>query len=75
MRESTWWNQANGSTLTSSHHATKLRKIAAVRPPRSLPKKVQLLRPTAHPRREHSYGCYVCLEKVCGSPRWKSGPA
>ena len=36
--------------LTGSHDATKLCKTAAVRPPTSLPKKVQLLRPTAQPR-------------------------
>jgi hypothetical protein len=40
--------------LTSSQEATKLRKMAAVRPPRSLPKKVQLLRPTAQPRKLRS---------------------
>ena len=44
IRESTSWNQANGSTFTSSQEATKLRSTAAVLPPRSLPKNVQLLR-------------------------------
>jgi hypothetical protein len=43
IRESTSWNQANGSTFTSSQEATKLRSTAAVLPPRSLPKNVQLL--------------------------------
>jgi hypothetical protein len=54
MRESTSQNQAKGSTLTNSQEATKLRRTAAVRPPRSLPKKFQLLRPTAQPRKERS---------------------
>ena len=54
IRESTSWNQANGSTFTSSQEATKLRSTAAVLPPRSLPKNVQLLRPTAQPRKECS---------------------
>jgi len=54
MRESTSWNQTKGSTFTSSQEATKLRNTAAVRPPRSLPKKVQLPRPTAQPRRDRS---------------------
>jgi len=51
MRESTSWNQANGSTFTNSHDATKLRSTATVLPPRSLPTKVQLRRPTAMPRK------------------------
>ena len=42
MRASTSLNQANGSTLTSSQEAMKLRSTAAVWPPRSLPKNVQL---------------------------------
>ena len=54
IRESISWNQANGSTFTSSQEATKLRSTAAVLPPRSLPKNVQLLRPTAQPRKERS---------------------
>src|SRR5580704_8354982 len=54
MRESTLWNQAKGSIFTSSQEATKLRSTTAVWPPRSLPKNVQLLRPTAQPRRERS---------------------
>src|ERR1700731_4805993 len=47
MRLSTPRNQANGSIRTSSQEETKLRSTAAVLPPLSLPKKVQLLRPTA----------------------------
>src|SRR6266849_1353492 len=54
MRKSTSWNQANGSTFASSQDATKLRRTAAVLPPRSLPKNVQLLRPTAQPRSARS---------------------
>jgi hypothetical protein len=54
MRESTSWNQANGSTFASSHEATKLRRTAIVLPPRSLPTNVQLLRPTAMPRKLRS---------------------
>src|SRR5256885_10799985 len=49
MRLSTSRNQANGSIRTSSQEETKLRSTAAVLPPLSLPKKVQLLRPTAKP--------------------------
>jgi hypothetical protein len=45
MRESTSWNQANGSTFTNSHDATKLRSTATVLPPRSLPTKVQFAAP------------------------------
>ena len=43
-----------GSTFASSHEATKLRSAAIVLPPRSLPKKVQLRRPTAMPRKLRS---------------------
>jgi hypothetical protein len=39
MRESTSWNQANGSTPHRLQEAMKLRNIAAVLPPPSLPKK------------------------------------
>ena len=54
MRESTSLNQANGSTPARWQEATKLRNTAAVLPPWSLPKKVQLRRPTATPRIERS---------------------
>ena len=54
MRESTSLNQANGSTPARWQEATKLRNTAAVLPPWSLPKKVQLRRPTATPRMERS---------------------
>ncbi len=54
IRESTSRNQENGSTLTSSQEVTKLRSTAAVLPPRSLPKKVQLARPTAKQRSARS---------------------
>ena len=54
MRESTSRNQANGSTFTSSQEVTKLRSAAAVLPPRSLPKKIQLARPTAKQRSARS---------------------
>ena len=47
MRESTSWNQANGSTPHRLQDATKLRSMAAVLPPLSLPKNVQLPRPSA----------------------------
>src|SRR2546423_5187375 len=56
MRESTSRNQADGSTFTSSQEVTKLRSTAAVLPPRSLPKKVQLARPTAKHRNARSVG-------------------
>ena len=54
IRESTSRNQANGSIFTSSQEVTKLRSTAAVLPPRSLPKKVQLARPTAKQRSARS---------------------
>ena len=47
MRESTSRNQANGSTPHRLQEAMKLRNTAAVLPPPSLPKKVQLPRPSA----------------------------
>jgi hypothetical protein len=50
MRESTSRNQANGSTPHRLQEAMKLRNTAAVLPPRSLPKKVQLPRPSAMSR-------------------------
>ena len=54
---STSRNQANGSTFTSSQDATKLLKTAIVLPPRSLPRKVQLLRlcSTAHKRKNYLF--------------------
>src|SRR6516225_1734132 len=54
MRDSTSRNQANGSTFTNSQEDIKLRSTAAVLPPRSLPKKVQLARPTAKQRKARS---------------------
>ena len=50
MRESTSRNQANGSTPHRLQEAMKLRNTAAVLPPLSLPKKVQLPRPSAMSR-------------------------
>ena len=47
MRESASWNQANGSTPLRLQEAMKLRNIGAVLPPVSLPKNVQLPRPSA----------------------------
>ena len=47
MRESTSRNQANGSTPHRLQEAMKLRNTAAVLPPLSLPKNVQLPRPSA----------------------------
>ena len=54
MRESTSWNQANGSTPHRLQEAMKLRNTAAVLPPLSLPKNVQLPRTRAH--RGHGMG-------------------
>jgi len=54
MRESTSPNQANGSTFTNSQDVMKLLNTAAVLPPRSLPKNVQLARPTAKQRSARS---------------------
>ena len=64
MRPSTSRNQANGSILTSSQEETKLRSTAAVLPPLSLPKKVQLFRPTAKLRNDRS----VALLSIDRSP-------
>jgi hypothetical protein len=50
MRESTARNQANGSTALHLHMAMKLSSTAAVLPPLSLPKNVQLPRPMAMSR-------------------------
>src|SRR6266852_5925113 len=47
MRESTSRNQANGSIADRLQEAIKLRSTAAVLPPLSLPKNVQLPRPSA----------------------------
>jgi hypothetical protein len=47
MRDSTSSIQANGSTLQRLQEPMKLRNTAAVLPPPSLPKKVQLPRPSA----------------------------
>ena len=47
IRVSTSRNHANGSTPFRLHIAMKLIRIAAVRPPASLPKNVQLPRPIA----------------------------
>ena len=44
MRESTSLNQAKGSTPARWQDAVKLRRMAAVVPPRSLPKNIQFLR-------------------------------
>jgi hypothetical protein len=54
MRESTSQNQANGSSFTNSQDVTKLRSTAAVLPPRSLRKNVQLARRTAKQRKARS---------------------
>jgi hypothetical protein len=54
MRDSTSVNQPNGSTFTNSQEVTKQRNTAAVLPLRSLPKKVQLARPTAKQRSARS---------------------
>jgi hypothetical protein len=64
IRPSTSLNQANGSAFTSSHEEMKLRRTAAVLPPLSLPKKVQLLRPTAKLRNDRS----VALLSIDRSP-------
>ena len=61
MRESTSRNQANGSTPQRLQEAMKLRNTAAVLPPVSLPKKVQLPRLCA---REHNRG-YVQAMIMC----------
>ena len=54
MRERMSLNQAKGSTPTRWQEAVKLRRTGAVLPPWSLPKNIQLLRPTATPRMSRS---------------------
>jgi hypothetical protein len=54
MRERMSLNQAKGSTPNRWQEAVKLRRTAAVVPPWSLPKNIQLLRPTATPRMSRS---------------------
>ena len=70
MRESTSWNQVNGSTPHRLQEAMKLRNTAAVLPPPSLPKKVQLPRPSAISRLARSSGAVVnfqlaVFQKAC----------
>ncbi len=55
MREITSRNRENGSTPHRLKEATKLRSTAAVLPPLSLPKNVQLPRP-------HSVGTTSCSD-------------
>jgi len=64
IRDSASWNQAKGSTPARWQEATKLRKTAAVLRPRSLPKNIQLRRPTATPRIDLS----VALLSISRSP-------
>src|SRR5687767_15726712 len=54
MRDRISRNHSNGSMFTSSHEETKLLRMAMVLPPRSLPRNVQLFRPTATPRSDLS---------------------
>lgn len=42
------WNQVHGFTPNAAHVAVKLASVARVRPPRSLPKNNQFLRPMAN---------------------------
>src|SRR5436305_3608823 len=62
MRESTSRNQANGSTPQRLQEAMKLRSTAAVLPPPSLPKNVQLPRPSAISRLAPFRGAVVDLQ-------------
>ena len=62
MRESTSENHANGSTLHRLQEAMKLRSTAAVLPPLSLPKNVQLPRPSAMSRFARSVAPFVNLQ-------------
>src|SRR3954467_5499837 len=71
MRASTSRNQLNGSSLFSSQELTKLRRIAMVLPPRSLPRKVQLLRPTAKQRS----GLIVTISSTAGLIGFEFGTA
>src|SRR5437016_1837356 len=69
-RESTSRNQANGSTAFRLHIAIKLSRTAAVLPPLSLPKNVQLPRPIAMPRLARSVAPFVDLQiAVLHKPR------
>src|ERR1019366_5254535 len=76
MRESTSWNHANGSTPHRLQEAMKLRSTAAVLPPLSLPKNVQLPRPSTISRLARSVaplsivtGHGVFLRRSHGSSR------
>ena len=62
IRESTSWNQANGSTPHRLQEAMKLRNTAAVLPPPSLPKKVQVPRTSAMSRLARFRGAVVDLQ-------------
>jgi len=64
MRSRISRNQANGSIFASSHDVTKLRRTAAVFPPLSLPKNVQLFRLCSS---EHKRN-YVQATNMCSSP-------
>ena len=64
MRERTSLNQVKGLTSVRWQEATKLRSTAAVWPPWSLPKNVQLFRLTATPRIARS----VALLSISRSP-------
>ena len=68
MRERTSVSQAKGSTLARWQEATKLRNPAAVLPPWSLPKNIQLFRPTATLRMARS----VALLSISRSPSSQS---
>ena len=79
---STSWNQANGSTPHRLQEATKLRSTAAVLPPLSLPKNVQLPRPLAkvglHTKAVRQARCGVfgsrldCSNTECGRRYYRS---
>ena len=78
MRESTSRNQANGSTPHRLQEAMKLRKTAAVVPPPSLPRKVQLPRlcTIAH-NRGYAQALIMSSPEVEGPPqlpRTSGGP-
>lgn len=66
IRESTSRNQANGSTPHRLQEPMKLRNTAAVLPPPSLPKKVQLLRLCA---RVHNRKNWIHIETAPAGPR------
>ncbi len=72
MRERISLSQVKGSTPALWQEATKLPSTAAVVPPWSLPKNIQLLRPTATPWIARSVALLSYLLNKPGTVTWAS---